>query len=336
MQPHVNTWRTNEAHKTYASTTRLAIGNWQGTMIVRGRCLLFALAVIVLSTTQRLFRLVVVASPSEPRHKLTEMDAEHENETLTEPFSCEEVGSVEIARELGRGANKAAFEVILPNGKHVVAKRCWRQGTCERVNQKKELYYLTEFQRQFPRRSLKVHGFCMFEGSSSNDVQNFAVGTTLFVEMTENEVQTFYGKVHVSAPQMRQYKNEHVWSEEPWFAMLEQYSAFEAGPLLVNDVRVSQYGFNARGQVFSVDLDSFRISPLNGTFDRKRALLDNCLALGKKGLVWPKTCKRRYEDTQLLAWTQEERRKRGNATKTTTKTKKRKNEKSEKRKKEKK
>merc|ERR1740124_1854139 len=44
--------------------------------------------------------------------------------TDSHPIGCRDIKTLEIIRYIGKGIQKAAFEVKLPSGEHAVAKRC--------------------------------------------------------------------------------------------------------------------------------------------------------------------------------------------------------------------
>jgi hypothetical protein len=110
---------------------------------------------------------------------------------------CATVKDIQIVRELGRGATRVAFEVVLPNGQHGVAKRCVANGTyTKRCNSMKDFHgkearFVQMMREQFGDDALPYFGLCSFplntdttdENWPENQLRDFSSGITTFFGM---------------------------------------------------------------------------------------------------------------------------------------------------------
>ena len=90
-------------------------------------------------------------------------------------------------REIGRGKQKTVFEVILPTGQHVAAKRC-SHPLCEQQKQLimyEELFYRKLYEAFDTKALVAYYGFCSFSvgNKKSYDPKILTRGSTLLIEL---------------------------------------------------------------------------------------------------------------------------------------------------------
>lgn len=189
----------------------------------------------------------------------------------TSPFDCSQIGNVTIVRQLGKGNNKVAFEVILPSGIHAAAKRCNTGGCLRRRDLLQEGNFFRLLQEQYGDQSLKYYGACSFytdHQKPHETTQNFEWGPTLFLELATPMMETWETEGNKTIPISEELEDLRI--------IARQYDNFVGGRILLRrDNRwPHQYVRTASG-IRHIDFDTVIIMPPSS----KSLLEYNCQVL---------------------------------------------------------
>ena len=180
----------------------------------------------------------------------------HMSHSASSYFNCSHVNDITIVREIGRGDNKITYEVLLPitsatsASTNVIsvkaaAKRC-KSVKCEELGHiKDEEYYFRTLYEQYGAQgddsgdagTIIYYGYCNFDKTSTNitrrikykgrgrnqkslyhteDIVNFAVGPTLFIEMGHPFMNNWHEwkTVNVTRITKRRERKQTITKEE--------------------------------------------------------------------------------------------------------------------------
>jgi len=227
--------------------------------------------------------------------------------TDSHPISCREIKKLEVVRYIGKGNQKAAFEVKLPSGEHAVAKRCISRYCYKRNLIKDEANLMKNLQDQYGRKET-IHFFGYCEASDKNSMirmeesganlsdlaLNFSIGFTSVVELgrplaTEmlwkRESATKNGRKYMCYTEKRKCFASHFTDADiaGLKTVAHQYANYSKRRLLLlppwnintDNCNVEQYMLTAAGMRHG-DLDmTFAVK--NYTYER--ALEINCSVL---------------------------------------------------------
>jgi len=227
--------------------------------------------------------------------------------TYSHPIGCRDIKKLEIIRYIGKGNQKAAFEVKLPSGEHAVAKRCISRYCYKRNLIKNEANLMKNLQDQYGRKET-IHFFGYCEASDKNSMirmeesganlsdlaLNFSIGFTSVVELgrplaTEmlwkRESATKNGRKYMCYTEKRKCFASHFTDADiaGLKTVAHQYANYSKSRLLLlaprnintDNCNVEQYMLTAAGMRHG-DLDmTFAVK--NYTYER--ALEINCSVL---------------------------------------------------------
>ena len=168
-------------------------------------------------------------------------------------FDCSKIDMVTVVKELGRGKQKTVYEVTLPTGEHVAAKRC-NCLNCEvkQLLANEERYFRTLYET-FPANSLRYYGFCSFhQHGGIFDSSKMEEGSTLFVEMGTPVLETWDG--------FESNEFTALTSKDDLDALRDiarLYDVYPGGPLRMHgdNKYPHQYMRNQHGQLVHIDFD---------------------------------------------------------------------------------
>jgi len=189
-------------------------------------------------------------------------------------LDCSTIDKVTIVKELGRGKQKSVFEVILPTGQHVAAKRCSHRSCEQQKLVAHEERFFRSLHEAFPESSLEYFGFCSFPYNAPRDgklnARKLDEASTLFVELGTPALANWDQFSDYTPPT----------SKEDLDALRDiarQYDAFPGGPLRLHgdNKYPHQYMRNQRGRLVHIDFDMVdqMPPPITSTLDENCNIL---------------------------------------------------------------
>ena len=184
------------------------------------------------------------------------------------PAACRSVRQWKLIRHIYT-ATKEVYEVALPDGRRVAAKRCSPDPAAAAFSERcaeylrREAAMLGALQAQYPARSLRFDGLCAFPAAAAaapEDRGTLCAGTWLLAELGTA------------------LETDDDWYEddlEQLRATAHRYQNFSQGPMLIgpDSWRPRQWVRTARGQIYQIDFDA------NWVVEGRSTLAVNCFNL---------------------------------------------------------
>mmetsp|Transcript_6981 Transcript_6981/g.8628 ORF Transcript_6981/g.8628 Transcript_6981/m.8628 type:complete len:588 (-) Transcript_6981:139-1902(-) len=190
-------------------------------------------------------------------------------------YDCSKINTLHIVKELGRGKQKTVFEVILPTGEHVAAKRC-SHLMCET---NKLIIYEEHFYRKlyeaFDTKALVYYGFCSFNSGNPKvfDPNILTMGSTLLIELGTPAL-ALWDDWNSKEEELRPKSKDDL---EDLRDIARQYDAFPGGPLLMSgdNIYPHQYMRNKAGRLRHIDFDMVEQMPppVSSTLEKNCAVM---------------------------------------------------------------
>jgi len=230
--------------------------------------------------------------------------------TDSHPIDCRDIKKLEIIRYIGKGRQKATFEVKLPSGEHAVAKRCISMYCHKYQEVEKEANKLKILQDQYGRKeTIRFFGVCKASESDVTSVRkmlkngtklydlalNFSTGFTSVVELgkplaTEvlwgREKGTKHGNKHMCHTERRKCFASHFTDAdiEGFKTVARQYANYSKGPLLLRRSGQNLNTDNCKAEQYILTAAGMRHTDLDMTYLSKKityhkALEINCAVL---------------------------------------------------------
>ena len=190
-------------------------------------------------------------------------------------YDCSRIHTLPIVKEVGRGKQKTVFEVVLPTGEHVAAKRCSHLN-CEKEKLilYEELFY-RKLYHEFDTSALTYYGFCSFNLGDPKlfDPKNLTKGSTLLIELGRPVLEK-WDKWTSKEEDIRPSSKEDI---ESLRNIARQYDLFPGGPLLMSgdNIYPHQYMRNKAGQLCHIDFDMVEQMPppVKSTLEKNCAVM---------------------------------------------------------------
>jgi len=201
-------------------------------------------------------------------------------------LDCSKIHTLPIVKVLGKGKQKTVFEVILPTGEHVAAKRC-SNPTCEstKLIMYEEFFYHTLFEA-YGDDSLTYYGFCQFglgNWQQKFDPEILTMGSTLFIELGSPLLDDWVNW-ELKEEEIRPKSKDDL---ENLRDIARQYDTFPGGPLLMKEDNIypHQYMRNKAGKLYHIDFDMVEQMPppVNSTLEKNCAVMLGGFAKLDKG-----------------------------------------------------
>jgi len=242
------------------------------------------LVVLITNVVQMDMNVELLASPTNVSSILEETITSRPTKKL-KYFDCSNIHNLVIVKELGKGKQKTVFEVILPTGEHVAAKRC-SNLQCEKhkLIMYEDFFYRNLYEA-FDKKALAYHGFCSFNSQDpqSYDPKIMTMGSTLLIEIGTPVLGKWDGwesKEKVIRPKSN-------YDIESLRDIARQYDAFPGGPLLMSgdNIYAHQYMRNKAGKLCHIDFDMVEQMPppVNSTLEQNCAVMLGGFAKLDKG-----------------------------------------------------
>jgi hypothetical protein len=186
-------------------------------------------------------------------------------------LDCTKVANITVVRELGKGKQKIAYEVILPNGVHAAAKRCrFRRKCAPKQLMARGGAYFQKLHEQYGNQAMEYYGACNFSyvDSVRKTTSNFTQGYTLFIELGEPLLTAWRAWDNQTAP-------ESDLELESLRVIARQYASFNDGSIALgpDNIYAHQYVRTAAG-IRHIDFD--QTLPQDEFPQNKSILTHNC------------------------------------------------------------
>ena len=216
---------------------------------------------------RQFFLLELISSDNRQLEAILDGPSISKSQREREYYDCSKIDTLPIVREIGRGKQKTVFEVILPTGEHVAAKRCSHR-LCER---KKMIMYEELFYRKlyeaFDTKALGYYGFCSFSVGDTKpyNPKILTRGSTLLIELGTPMLEAWGGWNEAALRPTSKADLEDLRD------IARQYDTFPDGPLLMSgdNIYPHQYMRNKAGKLRHIDFDMVEQMPppVNSTLE---------------------------------------------------------------------